>query len=216
MSDNRNGPSVFSVSGNVTDLHPPEEREYMRVIEALLFAAEEPLPVAALAARLPDGVEIRQLLADLQNVYASRGVNLFEIDGKWAFRTAPDLKDYLKKGSKEIRKLSRAQLETLAVIAYHQPVTRAEIEDIRGVSASKGTLDILIEAGWIRIAGKKQTPGRPVLYGTTATFLDHFSLSSLDNLPGLDELKAAGFLEPFPELPLAPDDYIQSDLLDES
>lgn len=215
MSEKRPSPSIFSVSGNVTELHPPEEREYMRILEALLFASAEPLSYAALASRLPEGADLRQLLVDLQHSYASKGVNLFEFDGCWAFRTAPDLKDYLQRGQIEIKKLSRAQLETLAVIAYHQPVTRAEIESIRGVSASKGTLDILMEANWIRIVGKKQTPGRPVLYGTTSDFLDHFSLPSLGDLPGIDELKSAGFLEPLSEPSVLPDEYMQSDLLDD-
>jgi segregation and condensation protein B len=144
---------------------------------------------------MPQGVELAALLQELQAVYAGRGVNLRRSDSSWAFRTAEDLAFVLKRNVVEERKLSRAALETLAIIAYHQPVTRAEIEEIRGVAISKGTLDILLEAGWVRLRGRRRTPGRPVTFGTTPAFLDHFALESIRDLPGLADLKAAGLID---------------------
>jgi len=172
--------------------------EHLRMTEALLFAAAEPLDAKALATSLPDGADVSELVAELQRLYEGRGVNLVCVAGKWQFRTAPDLAFLLRKEQPEQRRLSRAAIETLAIIAYHQPVTRAEIEDIRGVMLSKGTLDVLMEIGWVKIRGRKRTPGRPVTFGTTDAFLVQFGLESVNHLPGVDELKAAGFLEAIP------------------
>ena len=167
----------------------------LRLLEALLFAAAEPLDEKTLAARLPSGTDIGAALARLQAEYALRGVNLVRVAGKWAFRTANDLSWLLTKETVEPKKLSRAAIETLAIIAYHQPVTRAEIEEIRGVVASKGTLDVLLETGWVRPRGRRKTPGRPVTYGTNEAFLAHFGLEALGDLPGLEELKGSGLLD---------------------
>ncbi|MHB2166254.1 SMC-Scp complex subunit ScpB [Alsobacter sp. R-9] len=169
--------------------------EACRIAEALLFASAEPLSAEAIASRLPGDVAVATVLRALVDEYAPRGVNLVQIAGKWAFRTAEDLGYLLSKEAVEPRRLSRAALETLSIVAYHQPVTRAEIEDIRGVSLSKGTLDVLLETGWIRIRGRRKAPGRPVTYGTTEAFLVHFGLNRIDDLPGLEELKGSGFLE---------------------
>jgi segregation and condensation protein B len=169
--------------------------ENVRILEALLFASKEPLDEKTLAARLPEGFELRATLQQLQNEYASRGVNLLRIGGKWTFRTATDLSWLLTKESVQPRKLSRAATETLAVIAYHQPVTRVEIEDIRGVTISRGTIDLLLETGWIRPRGRRKAPGRPITYGTTEAFISHFGLEQLSDLPGLDELKGSGLLD---------------------
>ncbi len=179
----------------VGDREQEERAEELRILEALLFAAEEPLDEQALAARLPAGVDVRALLLRLQNDYAGRGVNLVRIGGKWSLRTANDLAWLLTRESVATRKLSRAAMETLAIIAYHQPATRAEIEEIRGVTTSKGTLDVLLETGWIRLRGRRKAPGRPVTYGTTEAFLSHFGLDALGDLPGLDELKGAGLID---------------------
>src|SRR6187455_3222602 len=177
----------------------PEQRpEELRLIEALLFAAGEPLDNKTLRERLPEGVDIESAMRRLQAEYAPRGVNLVRVAGKWMFRTANDLAWLLARDTVEPKKLSRAAIETLAIIAYHQPVTRAEIEDIRGVAVSKGTVDALMEVGWVRIRGRRRTPGRPVTYGTTEGFLVHFGLENVSDLPGMDELKAAGFLEAAP------------------
>ncbi|HLH95439.1 MAG TPA: SMC-Scp complex subunit ScpB [Xanthobacteraceae bacterium] len=176
---------------SVTEVRPEE----LRLLEAMLFASAEPLEEGALAARLPAGVDVHAALIRLQEDYAVRGVNLVRIGGKWTFRTAGDLAWLLSKETIETRKLSRAAIETLAIIAYHQPVTRAEIEDIRGVSTSKGSVDVLLETGWIKPRGRRKAPGRPVTYGTTAAFLSHFGLDRLDDLPGLEELKGSGLLE---------------------
>lgn len=165
-----------------------------RMIEALLFASAEPLSAATIRDFLGEEVDVEPLLADLQADYAGRGVNLVIRDGLWALRTAEDLAHMLKREETDRRPLGRAALETLAVIAYHQPVTRAEIEDIRGVAMNKGVLDVLLEAGFVRMRGRRRTPGRPVTYGTTVLFLDHFGLEQLRDLPGLDELKGAGLL----------------------
>jgi segregation and condensation protein B len=170
----------------------PEE---LRLLEALLFASAEPLDEKTLAARLPQGADVKAALEQLRADYAARGVNLVRVAGKWALRTAPDLSWLLTKDSVVPRKLSRAAIETLAIVAYHQPVTRAEVEEIRGISAAKGTLDVLLETGWVRPRGRRKAPGRPVTYGTTETFLSHFGLEALDDLPGLDELKGSGLLD---------------------
>ena len=172
--------------------------EHLRMVEALLFAASEPLDAKALSTSLPEGADIPGLLTELQSIYEKRGVNLCCVAGKYQFRTASDLAFLLRKEQPEQRRLSKAAIETLAIIAYHQPVTRAEIEDIRGVAMSKGTIDTLMEVGWVKIRGRKRTPGRPVTYGTTEPFLVQFGLESVSHLPGTDELKAAGFLEAMP------------------
>lgn len=169
--------------------------EHRRVVEALLFASAEPLGQAEIAARLPAGANIDGLLADLVEDYAGRGVNLVAVAGKWMFRTAPDLGALVRADQPEERRLSRAALETLAVIAYHQPVTRAEIEEVRGVTMSKGTLDVLLATGLVRMRGRRRTPGRPITWGTTEGFLVHFGLEAIGDLPGLDELKGAGLIE---------------------
>jgi segregation and condensation protein B len=174
---------------------PAVDDEALRLLEAILFAAAEPLDEEALKKRLPANVEIRKLIARLAENYAGRGINIVKVAGKWAIRTATDLGPLLAKHVGEPKKLSRAAVETLAIIAYHQPVTRAEIEEIRGVTISKGTLDLLIETGWVRLRGRRKTLGRPVTYGTTEDFLVHFGFESIDDLPGLEELKGAGFLE---------------------
>ena len=167
----------------------------LRIVEALLFASTMPLSTEELGRSVPAGIEIGQVLVRLGELYAGRGVNLRQVAGGWAFRTAPDLGYLLAAEAEPPRKLSRAALEILAIIAYHQPVTRAEIEEIRGVATAKGTLDILLEAGWVRLRGRRRTPGRPVTYGTTPGFLDHFGLDRIDDLPGLEELKGAGCVE---------------------
>jgi segregation and condensation protein B len=177
---------------------PAANPEHLRMVEALLFAASEPLDVKALSTSLPEGADVPGLLTALEEVYEKRGVNLCKVAGKYQFRTASDLAFLLRKEQPEQKRLSKAAIETLAIIAYHQPVTRAEIEDIRGVAISKGTIDMLMEIGWIKIRGRKRTPGRPVTYGTTEPFLVQFGLESVAHLPGTDELKAAGFLEAMP------------------
>lgn len=173
-----------------------EERlEDLRIVEALLFASSAPLDEAWLQAQVRNGSDIRGLLDDIAAVYAQRGVNLVRVAGKWVFRTADDLGYLLERHAVEERRLSRAALETLAIIAYHQPVTRAEIEDIRGVTTSAGTLDILMEAGWIRPRGRRRAPGKPLTYGTTDSFLAHFGLDTVKDLPGLADLRAQGLLD---------------------
>ncbi|VAW17436.1 Segregation and condensation protein B [hydrothermal vent metagenome] len=182
-------------AGNVTPFRRPGEPvEHLRIVEAVLFAAAEPLDEASLLARLPDGAMLAPLLDQLRSHYAPRGINLVHVAGKWAFRTADDLAFVMHREAVEQKRLSRAGLETLAIIAYHQPVSRAQIEEVRGVAVSKGTLDVLLQTGWVRLRGRRRTPGRPITYGTSDRFLDHFGLESLDDLPGVDELKAAGLL----------------------
>jgi segregation and condensation protein B len=179
----------------VGDKPNADRAEELRILEALLFAATEPLDEKVLASRLPAGTEVRGLLMQLQREYAPRGVNLVRVGGKWTLRTASDLAWLMTHESVVTRKLSRAAIETLAIVAYHQPVTRAEVEEIRGVSTSKGTLDVLLETGWVRLRGRRKAPGRPVTYGTSETFLSHFGLDALGDLPGLDELKGAGLVD---------------------
>jgi segregation and condensation protein B len=165
-----------------------------RAVEALLFAAEEPLSLTDLAGRLPQGADIEAALTSLIQRYSGRGVELDCVAGRYRFRTAPDLAYLMSEVREEPQRLSKAALETLAIIAYHQPTTRAEIESVRGVGLSRGTLDHLLELGWVRMRGRRRTPGRPVTYGTTDAFLEHFSLASLADLPGAAEMKAAGLL----------------------
>ncbi|MFL5258149.1 MAG: SMC-Scp complex subunit ScpB [Hyphomicrobiales bacterium] len=203
-----------SLSGETPDnvrVHPSSERnQHLRVIEATLFAAREPLATTQIAAVLPEGADIEALLEALQQNYANRGVNLVQVAGKWVLRTADDLSFLLRREVIEKKRLSKAALETLAIIAYHQPVTRADIEEIRGVGISKGTLDTLLEIGWVKMRGRRRVPGRPVTYGTTEDFLVHFGLNEISDLPGLQELKAAGLLDatlppgfevPLPKIP---------------
>ena len=169
--------------------------EKLRILEAVMFAATEPLGEDRLALYLKPGDDVAGLLGELQTVYAGRGVNLVRLAGKWAFRTAENLSYVLERHARDERRLSRAALETLAIIAYHQPVTRAEIEEIRGVSISKGTLDVLMESSWVRPRGRRRAPGKPITYGTTERFLEHFGLDAIKDLPGLAELKGAGLLD---------------------
>jgi segregation and condensation protein B len=172
-----------------------ERAEELRILEAVLFAADEPLDEKALGGRLPADADVHALLLQLQQEYASRGVNLVRVGGKWSLRTAGDLAWILTRETVVTKKLSRAAIETLAIVAYHQPVTRAEIEEIRGVTTSKGTLDVLLETGWIRLRGRRKAPGRPVTYGTSEAFMSHFGLDALTDLPGIDELKGAGLID---------------------
>lgn len=168
--------------------------ELMRMAEAVVFASAEPVSERQIEARLPEGAPVAAVMQRLQRSYEARGVNLVRIAGAWAFRTAPDLAFMMSRDAVQQKKLSRAALEVMAIIAYHQPVTRAEIEEIRGVETSKGTLDTLLETEWVRMRGRRRTPGRPVTYGTTDRFLDHFSLEEIRDLPGIEELKGAGLL----------------------
>ena len=188
---------------------------HLRILEALLFASQQPLAPAELTIYLGEGADIEALLVELQARYAPRGVNLVRRGDKWAFRTALDLAFLLRRDQTENRALSRAALETLAIIAYHQPATRAEVEEVRGVATGKGTLDLLMEAGWVRMRGRRRTPGRPVTYATTEAFLDHFGLESLADLPGLEELKGAGLLSgrlpPALQIPLPFDGPLRDD-----
>lgn len=183
---------------DIAPVRNPAERLHMaeavRMAEAIVFASAEPVSEKQLAQRLPDGIDVPAAMAELQEIYSRRGVNLTRVGDAWAFRTAGDLAFLMSRDTVQQRKLSRAALEVLAIIAYHQPVTRAEIEDIRGVETSKGTIDTLMETEWIRMRGRRKTPGRPVTYGTTDNFLDHFALEELRDLPGMEELKGAGLL----------------------
>lgn len=171
------------------------EDQDLRLLEALLFAAVEPIDIETLRERMPEKTDVNSLLAQLSRNYQARGVNLVRVGGGWRFQTAPDLERHLVDIRPVPRKLSKAALETLAIIAYHQPVTRAEVEDIRGVSVSKGTLDVLMELNWVRLRGRRRTPGRPLTYGTTDQFLAHFNLTDISDLPGQKDLKAAGLLD---------------------
>lgn len=172
----------------------------LKILEALIFASAEPVPKKVLEDKMPDGVDLESLLEELKTQYANRGVNLVRRGKGWAFRTDPLIAQSLMVNRTVNRKLSRAAVETLAICAYHQPVTRAEIEEIRGVGLSKGIMDVLFEAGWIRPRGRRRTPGRPVTWGTTERFLDHFAMESIDDLPGMDELKAAGLIDKRPAI----------------
>ncbi|MHA1564044.1 MAG: SMC-Scp complex subunit ScpB [Alphaproteobacteria bacterium] len=215
-----------------------QDSHELRMLEALLFASPEPVDEVTLTARLPEGTDIGGLIAELRAHYQDRGVNLVRIAGKWAFRTAPDMAGLLRIETSVVRKLSRAAVETLAIIAYHQPVTRAEVEEIRGVAVSRGTIDILLEAGWIKPRGRRRTPGRPMTWATNDKFLEHFGLDNVGDLPGIDDLKAAGLLDsgpvfgistgPEPELALGdapaedepdmsvePEDLVQNDIDEE-
>jgi segregation and condensation protein B len=185
----------------VTEERNDEPGTLERAIEATLFASEEPLGIEALAAHLGGLApgEVREALGVLEARYRTRGVHLVERAGRWHFETAPDLAHLLRREKEQVRRLSRAATEVLAIIAYHEPVSRAEIESIRGVQTSAGTLDVLMEAGWVRPAGRREVPGRPVIYATTTAFLDHFGLASRRDLPGIDELRAAGLLDPVDE-----------------
>ena len=192
-----------------------ERRDQLRLLEALLFAAPEPLSADALTARLGDESDVAGLLRELAETYAERGVNLVRVAGGWTFRTAPDLAPRLKSERPVVRKLSRAAVETLAIVAYHQPVTRSEVEAIRGVALARGTLDRLIEAGWVRPAGRREAPGRPLTWATTASFLAHFGLDALGDLPGMDELRAAGLLDIGPAVLGEPAERAAADRRDE-
>ncbi|MBI3516136.1 MAG: SMC-Scp complex subunit ScpB [Proteobacteria bacterium] len=186
----------------------------VRLVEALLFASPKPLTETELAEHLPDGTDVKAILAQLAEAYAGRGIQLAEVAGGWAIRTASDLASVLRLTVEVPRRLSRAAIEALAIIAYHQPVTRAEIEDIRGVALSRGSLDQLLEAGWIKPRGHKQTPGRPALWVTTDEFLIHFGLANVGDLPGVDELKAAGLLDrrpAFTTLAMREDEKVEGD-----
>ena len=193
----------------------PGDPHHLRLLEAVLFSTDEPLTEEAIAERLPDGAAVPALLAELVSHYENHGVNLVRAGGRWLFRTAEDLSEELRVHKTVPRRLSRAAMETLAIIAYHQPVTRAEIEEIRGVATSKGTLDILLETGWVRLRGRRRAPGRPVTFGTTAEFLHHFGLEGIGDLPGLEELKGSGLLEGTPppgfKVPLPSDDEALTD-----
>jgi len=172
-----------------------DRNQLLRLTEAILFASKEPVSETALAARLPEDSDVKELLAELASLYENRGINLVHPGGSWAFRTAPDLAGKLEIERETSRRLSRAGVETLAIIAYHQPITRAEIEDIRGVAVNRGTLDVLLECGWIKPGRRRETPGRPVTWVSTTEFLNHFGLENLRDLPGISELREAGLLE---------------------
>lgn len=227
IMSNRVEKAAAGIESDVIDLterlkNKTDIEQELRLLEALLFAAVEPIDIETLRERMPDDADVSALLARLVRDYAGRGVNLVHVADRWRFQTAPDLEHHLVDVRESPRKLSRAALETLAIIAYHQPVTRAEIEDVRGVAVSKGTLDVLMELGWIRLRGRRRTPGRPVTYGTTDDFLAHFNLETITDLPGRDDLKAAGLLDPrLPKdfempAPIMPDDLTdEEDPLDD-
>lgn len=205
----------FDPSGS-GDQETRDLREHLRMVEAIVFASSEPVSEKALSERLPEDVDLEVLMLELQQAYSGRGVNLVKIGENWAFRTADDLSFLLQKETVETRKLSRAALEVLAIIAYHQPVTRAEIEEIRGVATSKGTLDVLLETDWVKMRGRRKTPGRPVTYGTTIAFLDQFGLEELKDLPGLEDLKGAGLLRSqVPANFVVPEPNDSDDLMDD-
>lgn len=185
----------MSIPSTSDDGFTDESGQHLRILEALLFAADEPVDRQSLVEKLPDSADIDVLMARLAERYAGRGVNLIAVANGWAFRTAPDLASHLTVHRTVKRRLSRAALETLAIISYHQPVTRAEVEEIRGVTLSRGTLDQLLEAGWVKPKGRRRTPGRPLTWVTTDEFLNHFGLDNLADLPGVEELKAAGLLQ---------------------
>jgi segregation and condensation protein B len=191
--------SRMTGADNVAQLFPSAapsvSPEDVRIAEALVFAAAEPVEESVIAQRLPAGTDVEAVMDELRRLYEGRGVNLVRVARRWMFRTSDDLAWALARDGDEKRKLSRAALETLAIVAYHQPVTRADIEEIRGVAVSKGALDVLMEAGWVRLRGRRKAPGRPITYGTTTEFLVEFGLNAVADLPGLDELKGAGLFE---------------------
>lgn len=189
----------------------PPMGEQERMVEAILFASAEPVTVRELAGRMPHGCDPAEALVHLRKRYDGRGVHVVKVGEAWAIRTAPDLGFLMQKEQVEVRKLSRAAIETLAIIAYHQPVTRAEIEEIRGVSVSRGTLDLLIEMDWVRFGRRRMTPGRPVTFVATQTFLDHFGLESARDLPGLSDLRAAGLLDSRPRFGFGEEDEDDGD-----
>lgn len=198
-----------------------DQDQTIRILEALLFASAEPVSIKELHERMPQGADVGGALMNLQEQYKTRGVNLMEIDGHWAFRTAADLGDVLEIQREAQRKLSRAAMETLAIIAYHQPVTRPEIENIRGVATHKGTLDALMEMDWVKPGRRREVAGRPLTWVTTSKFLDHFSMSSLMDLPGIEDLKASGLLDSRPAIDAIPSsgslfDAIEGDAAEES
>ncbi|MEM8730561.1 MAG: SMC-Scp complex subunit ScpB [Pseudomonadota bacterium] len=214
MSENSDSPMVSPLDeeeASLFDAPPIAEQE--RMVEAILFGTSEPVTTRELEARMPHGCDAAEALAHLRRRYEGRGVRVVRVGDAWAFRTAPDLGFLMRKETVETRKLSRAAVETLAIIAYHQPVTRAEIEEIRGVSVSRGTIDQLMELEWIRLGRRRMTPGRPVTFVVTPDFLDHFGLESARDLPGVKELRAAGLLESRP-MPGAGEDEDDDDLLD--
>ncbi len=182
-----------------------QQTQQLKILEAMLFASAEPLPTAAMYERLTSEADLALLLGELKSMYEGRGITLSEVGGLWAFRTSPDVADALKVEKEVERKLSRAALETLAIIAYHQPITRAEVENIRGVATHKGTLDMLMEMGWVKPGRRRETPGRPLTWVTTHNFLDHFGLEAITDLPGLDDLKASGLLDKRPAIETVPD-----------
>lgn len=196
MSGGKVIPFLFGGDDDAAAALPSDMAEAVRMAEAIVFASAEPVSARALAARLPEGADVAAVMAQVRRQYERRGVNLVQVGEAYAFRTASDLAFLMSRDAVQQKKLSRAALEVLAIIAYHQPVTRAEIEEIRGVETSKGTLDTLLETGWVRLRGRRRTPGRPVTYGTTEAFLDHFGLEEVRDLPGMDELKGAGLLSP--------------------
>lgn len=205
------------VNPNMFHKDPAEqEQQDIRMLEALLFAAVEPLPIRYIVDRFPEARRefIPDLLLKLQESYASRGVHLVRRDGAWCMRTAPDLENVLEQEKHVHKKLSKAAMETLSIVAYHQPVTRAEIESIRGVATSKGTLDLLMEAGWVKPGRRRQVPGRPLTWITTLGFLDHFDLASIKDLPGVEELKAAGLLDARPAIETVPRMEDMDDMFD--
>jgi len=185
----------MTIEREAHELDDTDRVEHLRLAEAILFAAVEPLDEGSIAARMPEGTDVATLMVDLSKLYAGRGVNLVKVGGKWTLRTAPDLAEKLVIEREAQRRLSRAALETLAIIAYHQPLTRAEIESIRGVAVNRGTLDVLLEVGWIKPGRRRDAPGRPSTWATTEAFLAHFGLESLRDLPGVAELKSAGLLD---------------------
>jgi len=208
MTNGLNQPSQDDGNETTIGLNP-----HLRILEAVLFAVAEPLDNKTLAQQLPNDVDLPSLLETLRRAYANRGVTLVQVGGKWAFRTAPDLAGMLRIEKEVKRRLSRAAKEMLAIVAYHAPVTRAEIEEIRGVALSRGTLDQLLEAEWIRPMGRRQTPGRPMTWGVTDDFYSHFGLSGHDDLPGIEELKAAGLLDQRPAISIYADRAGEESLL---
>lgn len=204
MTDNdmidTNSPAIESGLPMVVETQPELDPQLLRLLEAVLFASAEPMNEEMIAARLPEGSDVPRLVAALAELYANRGVNLVQAGGHWLFRSAEDLAPQMRVFANPQRKLSRAAIETLAIIAYHQPITRAEMEEIRGVGLSKGTIDILFEQGWITPRGRRQSPGKPVTWGSTKQFLTDFGIESIESLPGIDELKAAGLLDKRPAI----------------